>query len=133
MMPTISKATSAVDSQEASETPPGLFRWVSLPSGPAGTVTNLFANLRDVKRGEIIAEHPDRHLQGARIDIERTHGHGTWEFYRLDQGLYLVAADGIYDAPRVENVPGEGLVEFHLRLSGVLELVTPGERNPMVL
>lgn len=133
MMPTISKATNAGNGHDASETPPGLFRWVSLASGPAGTVTNLFANLRDVKRGEIIAEHPDRHLQGARINVERTHGRGTWEFYRLDHALYLVAADGVYDVPRAENVPGEGLVEFHLRLSGFLEIAIPGERNPMVL
>lgn len=133
MMPTLSKTTSAGDSHEAGESPPGVFRWVSLANGPAGTITNLFANLRDLQRGEIIAEHPDRHLQGVRIDIERTRGRGTWEFYRLDQGLYLTAADGIYDVPHVEKVPGEGLVEFHLHLSGLLELATPGARNSIAL
>jgi len=37
-----------------------------------------------------------------------------------------VTADGFYETPRVEMVPGEGLVEFHLRLTGILELRMPG-------
>jgi len=88
-------------------------------------VTNLFTNLRDVSRGEIIAEYPERHLQGTRLEIDRDHGQGRWEFYRLDQDLYVVVADGVYHLPRIEKVPGEGLVEFHLRLSGILELTLP--------
>src|SRR5690242_449277 len=69
----------------------GLFRRESLSSGPACTVRNLFADLRRVSRGEIIGENPERHLQGTRLHIDRTQGHGTWELYRLDQDLYVVA------------------------------------------
>jgi len=65
----------------------GLFRREILPSGPVRTVTNLFTNLRDVSRGEIIAEYPERHLQGTRLEIDRDHGQGRWDFYRLDQDL----------------------------------------------
>ena len=104
----------------------GLFRREALSTGPAGTIGNIFADLRRMSRGEIIGENPERHLQGTRLHIDRTQGHGTWEFYRLDQDLYVVTADGVYDAPRIETVPGEGLVEFHIRLSGVLELSAPG-------
>jgi len=117
----------------ASETKLGLFRREALETGPAGTVSNLFADLRRVNRGELIAEHPERHLQGTRLLIDRAEGHGTWELYRLDQDLYLVAADGIYDAARTETVPGEGLVEFHLRLAGVLEMTLPGHRQPVAI
>jgi AraC-like DNA-binding protein len=111
----------------------GLFRQTSLGTGPATTVTNLFANLGTLSRGETIGEHPERHLQGSRILIERTQGHGTWELYRLDEDFFVVAADCVYDTPRTEVVPGEGLVEFHLRLSGVLEMSLPGEREPVAV
>jgi AraC-like DNA-binding protein len=103
----------------------GLFRRESLSNGPAGTVRNLFADLRHVSRGEIIAENPERHLQGTRLYIDRAQGHGAWELYRLDQDLYVVATNGVYDTTRVETVPGEGLVEFHLRISGSLQMSLP--------
>jgi AraC-like DNA-binding protein len=117
----------------AIETELGLFRREVLGTGPAGTVSNLFADLRRVNRGELIAEHPERHLQGTRLVIDRAEGHGTWEFYRLDEDLYVVAADGVYDAARTETVPGEGLVEFHLRLAGVLEMTMPGYPQPVAI
>jgi AraC-like DNA-binding protein len=111
----------------------GLFRREALTTGPAGTVTKLFADLRHVNRGELIAEHPERHLQGTRLRIERTQGHGTWDLYRLDQDLYVVAADGIYETERLETVPGEGLIEFHLRLAGTLEMALPGSPTPLTV
>ena len=119
---------------QAPQTAPGLFRREVLHGlAAAGTLGNLFANLRGLHRGEIIAEHPERHLQGTRLLIDRSEGHGSWELYRLDQDLYVVAADGIYDAPRVETVPGEGLVEFHIRLTGTLELMIPGSPKPLTV
>jgi AraC-like DNA-binding protein len=104
----------------------GLFRREALATGPAGTMSNLFADLRCLRRGQLIAENPERHLQGARLLVDRSQGHGTWELYRLDHDFYMVAADGLYDTARLETVPGEGFVEFHLRLAGVLEMTLPG-------
>ncbi len=104
----------------------GLFRREFVTNGPARTLRNLFADLRRVSRGEVIAEDPGRHLQGARLQIDHSEGHGAWELYRLDQDLYVVGTDGVYDTSRVETVPGEGLIEFHLRLQGVLEMALPG-------
>ncbi|HEU5443083.1 MAG TPA: helix-turn-helix transcriptional regulator [Steroidobacteraceae bacterium] len=110
---------------------PGLFRREALSSGPAGTMTQLFADLRRVNRGELIAENPERHLQGTRLRIARTEGEATWDLYRLGPDLYVVAADGVYDSPRIETVPGEGLIEFHLRLAGTLEMTLPGSPQPV--
>jgi AraC-like DNA-binding protein len=118
---------------DAGEAQLGLFRREALASGPAGTVGNLFADLRRLSRGQIIGEHPERHLQGTRLSIDRTQGDGSWEFYRLDQDLYLMVADGFYDTPRVETVPGEGLVEFHVRLTGTLEMQMPGDPTPVTV
>ena len=112
---------------------PGLFRREALSTRPALTMAKLFADLRQVNRGEIIAELPDRHLQGTRLLIDRAQGHGAWELYRLDEDLYVVAADGYYDTAPVESVPGEGMVEFHLRLSGVLEMQLPGSEASVIV
>jgi AraC-like DNA-binding protein len=111
----------------------GFFRQELLGADIAHTVQNLFANLRHMNRGEFMGEDAHRHLQGSRVTLDANLGHGFWELYRLDQDLYLVAADCIYDAAPVELVPGEGMVEFHLRLAGTLELTFPGRSNPLVV
>ncbi|HVW69889.1 MAG TPA: helix-turn-helix transcriptional regulator [Steroidobacteraceae bacterium] len=117
----------------AAEAPFGLFRREALATGPAGTVSNLFADLRSVRRGQLIAENRERNLQGTRLLVDRSQGHGTWELYRLDADFYMVAGDGLYDAPRVETVPGEGFIEFHLRLAGVLEMALPGVQGSLTI
>ena len=118
---------SVVDATDtAVESPGGFFRREMLATGPARTLANLFADLRHLTRGQLIAENPERHLQGTRLPIDRARGHGSWELYRLDQDFYMVAADGLYDSTSIEIVPGEGFVEFHLRLAGVLEMNLPG-------
>jgi AraC-like DNA-binding protein len=110
---------------------PGLFREELLGTVPARTMSNLFHDLRRVSRGQFIGEYPDRHSQGARLPVERSQGHGRWELYRVDHGLYVVAADCVYDTPRDEVVAGEGLIEFSLRLSGRLQLNLPGRARPV--
>jgi AraC-like DNA-binding protein len=109
----------------------GLFREELIGLVPARTTQNIFTNLQKVNRGELIGIDPERHLQGTRLHIDRTQGHGTWEFYRLEQDLFVVAADCVYDTARVETVPGEGLLEFHLRLSGHLQLNLPRWHEPL--
>lgn len=110
----------------------GLIRQELMGPAPARTLKNLFSDLRSVNRSEFIGEDALRHLQGARLLIDRTEGQGTWELYRLGEDLFVVAADGVYDSPRGEVVPGEGLVEIHLRLAGVLELTLPGTSKPLL-
>lgn len=124
---------AANPSEETVEGQLGLFRSEALGGSPARTVCNLFADLRRLDRGELIAEDPERHLQGTRLIIDRTQGDASWELYRLDKELYVVAADGLYNTARVETVPGEGLVEFHLRLSGILEMTLPDRSQPVVV
>jgi AraC-like DNA-binding protein len=105
----------------------GLFREELIGSTPARTTATIFTNLPRVNRGELIADDPVRHSQGARVKIERNQGTGVWEFYRLQSDVYVLAADCVYDTARVETVPGEGLVEFHLRVGGELSLELAGE------
>jgi AraC-like DNA-binding protein len=119
--------TSAVESNL------GLFRREPLTTGPAGTLNNIFSDLRRMRRGEIIGENPARHSQVTRLHIDRAEGHAAWEFYRLEDDLYVVTADGVYDEARIETVPGEGLVEFHVRLAGALTIYSAGWSEPITV
>jgi AraC-like DNA-binding protein len=103
----------------------GLLRGESSAAG-AAPLRELFSDLRALQQGEIIGEHPGRRLVGARLRIDRTKGHGNWELYRLDEDFFVVASDFVYDELPMETEPGEGLVELHLRLAGVLEMTVPG-------
>ena len=112
----------------------GLFRLEAMTTGPANSVRTLFANLRSFRRGQIIGEDLQRDMQGTRLLINGSQGHGQWEFYRLGNDLYVLVGDGVFDeTSRVETLLGEGLVEFHLRLAGVLELTMPGSKQPLIV
>lgn len=112
------------------QNPRGLHRQALIGVSPAKTVKNLFSDLRRLRSGEFIGEDVERHLQGARFIVDRAEGHGSCDLYRLDEDLYVVATDSTYDSPRFEVVPGEGLVELHLRLSGMLDMTLPGRSEP---
>jgi len=112
----------------------GLFRVEAMTSGPARNVRTLFTNLRSFRRGQIIGEDLERDMQATRLLLNGSQGHGQWEFYRLGDDLFLLVGDGVFDAhSRVETLLGEGLVEFHLRLAGVLELSLPGCPEPIMV
>lgn len=109
----------------------GLFR--SLVAGPSGRIRDVFANLNDKRNCRVLARQATTHSLAARLDIERGDGHGTWDLYRLDSGVCVVAGDFVYDHARHERVPGEDLLEFHLRLVGRLQLLLPGSSAPLVV
>ncbi|MFZ0551460.1 MAG: helix-turn-helix transcriptional regulator [Steroidobacteraceae bacterium] len=120
-------------SQRSRAIPHGLFREELIGSAPARTTATIFKNLPRVNRGELIADDPVRHSQATRLTIDRNQGSGVWEFYRLQSDVYVVAADCVYDTARVETVPGEGLVEFHLRVRGELNLRLAGEAREITV
>jgi AraC-like DNA-binding protein len=129
-MPQNSEAAASPSTSEDAKAEFGLFRREALTSGPTGSVHHLFADLRCVNRGEIFGEDLQRDMQGARLLVNGSMGHGSWELYRLGHDLYVMAGDVVYDAaPRVETLPGEGLVEFHLRLAGVITLTMPNSKD----
>lgn len=116
-----SNATGAVPS-------PGLLRSALVGHKPAGTLHELFGNLRELTRGEIIGEDPDRNAEASRLRVDRTDGHGTYELYRLDPDLFILTIDCLFDSVRQEVVPGEALLEVHICLHGRLSLQTAQRR-----
>lgn len=93
----------------------------------------VFDNLPRHEASKVIAHSPERSALAARLDLQRSEGHGAWEFYRLGSGVYVVACDFVYDQPRLERVPGEDLLEFHMRLVGTQRLGIPGRAEPLAV
>lgn len=111
------------------QAPAGLFR--SRMGTPGRRIEDVFDNLTQHRGANVIAHCPEQHAIAARMELDRREGHGAWEFYRLASGVYVVAGDFVYDQARLEQAPGEDLLEFHLRLSGTLRLGIPGRTEPL--
>ena len=113
--------------------PPGIIRSALLGRQPAGTLRHLFDNLRELTRGEIIGEDPERNAEATRLRVDRTDGHGSYELYRLDRDLFILTIDCLFDSMREEIATGEGLLEFHICLRGRLTMHIPGRAQPLVV
>lgn len=94
----------------------GFFR-ASL-AGRGGSLTDAFALLRMSRRVSRLCEFPERRLFGGRIEIERSEGEGYFDFLQIADSMYVVTENAAYSEPRLEVVPGDGLLSFHVRLSG---------------
>jgi AraC-like DNA-binding protein len=111
---------------------PGLLRSALVGHKPAGTLRQLFGHLRELTRGELIGEDPDRKAEASRLRVDRTDGHGSYELYRLDLDLFILTIDCLFDAVREEVVPGEALLELHICMRGRLTIQLPHRRQPVV-
>ncbi len=69
-------------------------------------------------------------MLGATVELGPHEGKGHWNFYRVNPDIFVVVADFTYIDPRLENVAGEGLLEFHIKLSGHLNFTA--KRNERV-
>jgi len=96
----------------------GLFR--AFLAGPGHTLSDAFANLEHSTSVQQVIRHPRRNLFGARITLKPEEGQGYWDFTKIGDGIYVVVGDFSYKDPRVEAVPGDGLIQFYFNLSGDL-------------
>lgn len=105
----------------------GLFR--ALLAGRGHTLEEAFQNLERAPYVERISLNPTRDLMGVRVDIAPHEGKGHWDFIRIRRDLYLVVANLTYKDPRLEIVPGEGLISFSFKISGDMSLAVGGGRT----
>ena len=98
----------------------GLFRTILAGSGH--TLADAFASLERAPEVERMTRHQKRGLLGARINLPPDEGEGYWDLTRIRDDIYVVVANFTYKDPRVELVPGDGLVQFNFKLSGDMSL-----------
>ena len=106
------------------EAPPrrgeGLFR--TILAGPGRTLAEAFANVERAAAVQQVIRHPRRHLFGARITLTPEEGQGYWEVTQIGDHVYVIVENFAYRDPRVELIPGDGLIQFYFKLSGDLTM-----------
>ena len=94
----------------------GLYR--TTLAGPGGTLIDAFGQLECSPQVERVLRHAKRDLLSARVTLSPDEGRGYWELSRIRNDLYVVLSNYSYKMPRVEIVPGDGLLQFNFRVSG---------------
>ena len=72
----------------------------------------------------------DRHRLGVRLASQGKPDAGHWDVFRFSDEFYTVSSDLTLENPHEEFLPGDGMLEFHVRLSGELTLMT-SRSNPL--
>ncbi len=94
----------------------GLFRTVL--AGPGRNLFDAFANLERAPQVERLFRHGKRDLLGARVALPPQEGQGYWELTRIRDDIYVIVENFAFKDPRVEHMPGDGLVQFNFKVSG---------------
>ena len=105
------------DKRSANE---GLFRTVL--AGPGHTLADAFANLEHAPQVERMSRHIKRDLLGARVTLAPEEGKGYWELTRIRNDIFVIVENFTYKNPRIEIVPGDGLIQFNFKVSGDMTL-----------
>jgi AraC-like DNA-binding protein len=115
-------ATSRKNGSDApsSERAGGLFRAVL--AGPGRSLSDAFANLEKATNVQTVTRHLQRGLLGARIELTQEEGEGYWELTQIGDDVYVIVENFAYKDPRVELVPGDGLIQFYFKLTGDLTM-----------
>ncbi len=98
----------------------GLFRTVL--AGPGHTLADAFAILEHAPQVERMARHAKRDLLGARVTLAPEEGRGYWELTRIRRDIFVIIENFTYKNPRIEIVPGDGLIQFNFKVSGDMTL-----------
>jgi AraC-like DNA-binding protein len=97
-----------------------LFRTILAGSGH--TLVDVFSKLEETADLDHVTRHPQRGLLGARVKLPPDEGEGYWDLTRIRDDIYVVVANFTYKDPRVELVPGDGMIQFNFKLSGDMSL-----------
>ncbi|MFM2281560.1 MAG: hypothetical protein RLZZ444_3791 [Pseudomonadota bacterium] len=107
----------------------GLLRGVLC--GRGSCIRDVFEKLAVDPKGRPRQVNTRWNISYTRVDLPPEEGSGCWKLFAISDEIYLIVTDCNYYTPRLENVPAEGLVEFHYVLEGPveLELPRPGDMN----
>jgi AraC-like DNA-binding protein len=98
----------------------GLFR--TALAGAGHSIIDAFANLENAPNIERIYRHLHRKLIGARVLLAPGEGEGYCDCTQIGSDGYVVIANFKYKNPRVELIPGDGLVQLYFKLTGDLTM-----------
>jgi len=89
-------------------------------AGSGRSLADAFALLDQSPHVDGLLRHPKRDLLTARVALTPEDGQGYWELMRIRDEMFVILMNCAYKEPRLEWVPGDGLVQFNFKLSGDL-------------
>lgn len=98
----------------------GLFR--GRLGGPGATLKDIFIGMDKGGAASSVTRHPARNLIGQRWELPQSDGTGCFDLTRIGDDIFVTAIDVSYKDPRLEIIPGDGLIQFYFKLSGDLTL-----------
>jgi hypothetical protein len=116
----MARSTQTEAIQPTTDPAQGLFR--TALAGRGHTLSEAFEQLELGHHVERVFRHTKRNLFGARVHLASDEGEGYWDFTRIRDQIYVVIGNFVYKDPRVELLPGDGLVQFYFKLSGDLTM-----------
>jgi hypothetical protein len=91
-------------------------------AGPGASLMGIFTGMEQGPTASHLWRHPARNLVGSRWPLPDTEGTGFYDLTRIGDDLFVLASDACYPEPRLEAIPGDGLMQFYFKLSGDLTL-----------
>jgi AraC-like DNA-binding protein len=91
-------------------------------AGAGHSLAEAFANLDRASGVHQITRHPQRNLVGARLAVKPSEGQGYWDLTQIGEDVYVAVLNFAYKDPRVEILPGDGLIQFYFKLCGDLTM-----------
>jgi AraC-like DNA-binding protein len=91
-------------------------------AGAGHSLAEAFANLDRAPEIQQITRHPQRKLIGARLAVKPEEGQGYWDLTQIGEDVYVAVLNFAYKDPRVEMLPGDGLIQFYFKLCGDLTM-----------
>jgi AraC-like DNA-binding protein len=116
-MKAIPRKSTAADHTDRSK---GLFR--TQIAGVGRSIFEAFDNLERSPDLARLVRHPARKLYGARVKLPPEEGDGYWDLTQIGDDIYVVIENFVYKDPRIELVPGDGLVQLYFKLTGDLTM-----------
>ncbi|MGE3597200.1 MAG: helix-turn-helix domain-containing protein [Dehalococcoidia bacterium] len=98
-------------------------------AGTNSLLSTMFERIRVPGSTYASVSLPYRQLYGAKIELRDDDGEGYWGAINIADQLFAVINNCRYREPRSEYYQGEGFLEFHFRLSGMVRLKNPGVSN----
>lgn len=98
----------------------------TLLGGEGYSLAQAFSKVRSSPDLTFSIEHTEKNWFGARLEVDNLDGAGYWEFCRFSDDHFVVISDLTYVEQRSEYSPGDGLLQFHIQLSGRLTQISKG-------
>src|SRR5882724_8644120 len=87
------------------------------------SIKEMFRSIGSSPKYTHVCENRERRLLAARLEMDKSDGEGYWDLLQIAQSIYLVIGNVVYGDTVLLSVHSDGLLSFHVRLSGEVTVI----------